>query len=737
MKHTRWLDLTEYALLFGAGAGTLASVATQQLIFATAPLSALAAIGLVNRQRLEQQLAQESAQQDTRAQNLDQDLHRLRDEVAELPTVEVLTGVKRSMMTYSEQATARFSNALEQTRQQLEQQINDIDVPDLSLIYQDVVQLQDQYTYLCSNLNNLQSELDKLSGRSRIEANEAAIAQLKTETMQLRVNVEAARRDSKRSSGDLQARFQHVEQTLRKLLQQGNASLLKEDVHELMKAVSDMVPRPDFLALSEHFQTLREQHRQLRQQLETVGVGPAQEPLGTLPDFLDAAAVQAQIEQFQSRLDKTTEQIETVHQSMQGWLEQAPHTAHLGSEAQWLVDLPTSAPASDVSLAGAPGASGPDLPWRESGALAKASKSSSRKILEKALLEAKDRLLLVWPWADDIDLDADLINRFRQLLARNCQLDIGWCHLEAEQPGQLLRSIYQRWGKDTQQRQQLKTALQQLLPLKQDYPDQFRFKVLGTQENFLVCDRTFAVLGVQSLATQSSLFPHLKLRLQTTHRETIDALIQRFDQPAIAEHDTAAFFNRGLTRYDLRDQPGAIADYTHVLDIDPTQAAAYDYRSLAWAELGEPDKAISDLNQSVLLNRQVWTTYCNRGVLRLEQGDHPGAIVDLTESIRLNPGTVIPYFYRAQAMHRLGDEARAISDFNRVIKHCPHQAFPYCHRGVAYQKLGKGEQALADLEIAARLLKQQGDLKQLKQVLTILKGFKETEENRVAVRAIA
>ncbi|MEM8804629.1 MAG: hypothetical protein AAGF01_01095 [Cyanobacteria bacterium P01_G01_bin.38] len=730
MKHPRWLDLTEYALLFGTGAGTIASIATQQLIFASAPLSALAAIGLVNRQRLEQQLGQGRSRQNTRSQQLEQALHQLQDTVDQLPTAEVVNGIQQSMAVHREQALAQFSKALAQTQQQLEQQIDEIDVPDLSLIYQDVVQLQDQYTYLCSNLNSLQGDLEKLSGRARIEANEAEIAQLKTETMRLRVNLEAFRRESKRSYGDLQSRFQHVEQTLRKLPMQGNASLLKEEVKELMKAVSDRVPRPEFLDLAEHFQTLREQHRQLRQRVETEATGPA-----NVLAVLDGAAVQAQIEQFQARLDKTTEQIESVHHAMEGWLGQTPHAVNLGGEAQWLVDLPAA------GLSGLSGPSGSSeipaniLPWRESEA--KPSKSSSRKVLEQALLQAKHRLLLVWPWADDIELDADLLDRFRQLLARNCQLDIGWCHLETDQPGQLLRSIYQRWGQDSQQRQQLKSALELLLPLKQDYPDLFKFKVLGTQENFLVCDRTFAVLGVQSLTTQSSLFPKLKLRLQTTHRDTVDALIQRFDQPTIAEQDTAAFFNRGLTRYDLRDQPGAIADYTHVLDIDPTQAAAYDYRSLAWADLGENDKAIADLNQAILLNRLSWKTYCNRGVLRLEQGDHPGAIIDLTEALRLNPESILPYFYRAQAMQHLGDLSRAFSDFNRVIKHCPQLAFPYCHRGAVYQKLGNRQQAIADLETAARLLKQQGNLKRLKQVLTILKNFREPVENRVAMRAIA
>ncbi|NJL86981.1 MAG: hypothetical protein HC886_15035 [Leptolyngbyaceae cyanobacterium SM1_1_3] len=46
MKTPDWLNFSENALLLGTGAGIVASAATQQLLYASAPLSVLVALGL-------------------------------------------------------------------------------------------------------------------------------------------------------------------------------------------------------------------------------------------------------------------------------------------------------------------------------------------------------------------------------------------------------------------------------------------------------------------------------------------------------------------------------------------------------------------------------------------------------------------------------------------------------------------------------------------------------------------
>ncbi|MEO1589676.1 MAG: tetratricopeptide repeat protein [Cyanobacteria bacterium J06632_22] len=789
MKKHRWLDLTEYALLLGAGAGTVASVATQQMILASAPLSLLAALGLVSRQRLEQQLKDHEGVTRATAGKLTADFETLQDQVAELPTPELLTGFQRSIIAQNEQAVTRFSKALEQTRQQLEKQIEEIETPDLSLVYQDVVQLQDQYTYLCASINNISSQMQQLSSVNRLETTEADIAQLKTEMMQLRVNLETFSSDTKTSYAAFRDKIQHIERRIRQLPLQGNPSFLKEEVRELIKTVSEMVPRPEFLDLNRSFQELRDQHRQLRQTVQGLPAVPEPTPvaptaaavdetlsqmteglsslekalttatentnsltptveatinqavvnylssfrlqlsklnqlthklegqhndlhqqLDQLPKVLDAAAMDRQMECLQARLDKTEEQLGNVTQSVNQWTQEAPHTTQMNGEAQWIFDFPTQ----DLQ-------DGP------------VTKSSSRKVLDQALVQARKRLLLVWPWATDVELNDEMVTRFRQVLERKCKLEIGWCHVETEPTGRLLQSINQRWGDHSEQRRRLKTALNLLLPLKQAYPNLFKFKVLGTRENFLVCDRNFAVVGVQSLPTQTSVFPSVNAKIKTTNAEVIQHLVRRFDTPSLDPQDGDAYFNRGTTRYDLRDQPGAIADYSQVLELDPTHAVAYNNRGLAWADMGDFDKALSDFSRAINLDSHLFVAYCNRGSLRMERGDTAGAIADLTEAITLHPQSAIAFFYRGQAAQAVGDMTQAIADFGRAIALSPNLALPYCYRGAAYQKQGDTRRAVADLEVAARLLRTTGEVNNLTQVMRTLERLTQHD----AVRATA
>lgn len=54
-------SVSEYALILGAGAGAAMSIAAQQVAVASLPVSALVAIGLVNRHRLDQQVKEDES----------------------------------------------------------------------------------------------------------------------------------------------------------------------------------------------------------------------------------------------------------------------------------------------------------------------------------------------------------------------------------------------------------------------------------------------------------------------------------------------------------------------------------------------------------------------------------------------------------------------------------------------------------------------------------------------------
>lgn len=99
-------------------------------------------------------------------------------------------------------------------------------------------------------------------------------------------------------------------------------------------------------------------------------------------------------------------------------------------------------------------------------------RAASRAILLEALSRTQERLIIVCPWLSQNSIDADLLQRFRDCLDRNCCIDIGWGYLGDR------GNIGLGWRYD---------ALADLRQLEREYPERFKLKLLGTHEKFLVC----------------------------------------------------------------------------------------------------------------------------------------------------------------------------------------------------------------------------------------------------------
>ncbi|HEY9761133.1 MAG TPA: tetratricopeptide repeat protein [Trichocoleus sp.] len=792
MKDHQWLKFAEYSLLVGSGAGTIASVAAQNVFYASAPLTVLVALGLLNRNRLEQKLTRSQEILSRQNRSLAHRYNNLSKQVTAMPSPESLTNFQRSVMDRSDRSFFRFSQAVHTLREEFDQRLKTLQLPDLSQVNQDIGQLQDQYAHTVSSIEDLTASIHRLSTLPRVEAAEAQISNLKTELMKMRVNLDTLGSETKTTLSYLQDSIHHVDRRLRLTPSSSDSPHLREEVQELIKAVTHLVPRQEFNNLTNRLQELGQSQvaleralQELRSAGHSVGqpvvAGPLQENAFEMEFF--AASLKAEIDQLAAQLERLGQEahpanpplmleglpqgdsieleglqdkvaelettsnrlnnqqrqiIRQVEQIVQeGTLPMQEVLNQLSSRLSWTEErLQALSPEGNAAEATAdpaqlqwiidfPNGTSQDLPKR----------SPSRRALETALDWTHHRLVLVWPWSSDLELDDALVYRFRQLLARQCQLEIGWCHRGNRQEGRLVRAITLRWGTESTHLKTLKAALNCLMPLRQSYPDRFRFKVLGTDESFLVCDRTLAILGLQPLKTQSSVLPTVDLKLQTTDPEVIHALAERFDNPTIAEGDTAAYFNRGTTRYDLRDQPGAIADFTEVIALEPTNGIAYNNRGVALVDLGQIEDAKEDFSQAIALNPNLFSAYCNRGWLRLEENRYQEAVADFSKAIDLDPDSPIPYLYRGNATQKLGDLASAIEDYDQAVKQSDSLALPYFFRSAAYDKQGDRQQAIADLERAQLHLEAQGDRQMLPTVqrtLDKLKHWRAASEASVA-----
>jgi tetratricopeptide (TPR) repeat protein len=345
-------------------------------------------------------------------------------------------------------------------------------------------------------------------------------------------------------------------------------------------------------------------------------------------------------------------------------------------------------------------------------------------MLEQALRSAADRVIAVYPFPSPEVLDDEMMRRFEEFLGQRGYLDIGWGHLGVEND-RTPRSIADRRSISPVSNPFLFNRLNQLTELKKQYPDQLRFKVLGTDEYFLVCDRAYAVLGTQPVATTSLSFPEAAMGLRTTDASIIQTLIQRFENPVLNPHDTAAFFNRATARYDLGHRQGALSDYTAVLDVIPDDVA-FNHRGLVRYDMGDRPRALADFEAAIQHNPQNFVAYTNRGYVRSEQGDKLGAIADYTQAIQLQPDYAIAYFYRGLAQTRLQNKLGAIQDYTEVIRLTPDDASAYFYRGLANAKASQPMEAIRDLRQAAQLFADQGDTTNYQQTLAALKKLQKT-----------
>ncbi len=780
MKNHRWLNVAENLMLVGTGVGTVATAASQQFVFAAAPLSALAVLNLLKHRQLEQ-IAQQTTE--TAISQLDQkysnSINTLQQQVQTLPSPLHLANLRKDLQTRNQEAFHELSQKL-QTLQ------SDAVKPEWRVMSQEMAQLKELYVALGNSVSGVRESLSRLNF-TKLDTLESDLSHLKTELAHLQTNLQAIAGEQKFNGYRvLQDQINHLNRRLNKLPAPFDAGALRQDVESLIKVIGEMASRRDLARLEAQLEKVAQQSDAveqsvapikvvtniLRKQVDTVTtrmsvfeetlnpvasrmttvalesrgldrleatVNALERRVTQLSDTNDLESLRSEVRSLvsnhfnplQQQLDtvqQQTQDLEQQHRTLRDWVHRLPQlldssalhneVKYLASRVEWaenhLVDLQTrvgTAPTHELVL---------DIKQDQ-----QRQGSGSRMMLERALDDATARLVVVYPFPCPTVLDDDLIQQFRQFLDRKGCLDIGWGRLR-QSSDRVSRFIEHRRTISPTENEFLFNRLNQLTELKKQYPEQFRFKVLGTDEFFLVCDRIYAVLGTESLSTTSLCFPETTMGVRTTDPDIIHTLIDRFDNPVLDEDDAVAYFNRAVTRYELGDRAGALADYTAVLAINPDDDVALNNRGLVRYDLGDKEGAIAEFEAAVQHNPQNFIAYSNRGYVRSELGDKEGAIADYTTALKLNPAYAVAYFYRGLARTRLQDKLGAIQDYTEVIHLNPQDASAYFYRGLANAKVGYSMDALRDLRQAAQLFMDQGDSANYQQTVNAIKKLHKT-----------
>jgi tetratricopeptide (TPR) repeat protein len=760
MKKSSWLDLTEYALLAGSGVGAIVAIAAQQLAFTATPMSLLLIVNLLNRRRFDREIETRSQQNLTLVEErLSTQIENIDRRVQGLPTFWDLASLRKAVLQKNRLA---YNNL----QQEVNVRLIALEAQDGAKLQQQMGTLKVQHKRLLETIATIQTQLNRSPHTEQIRQQGDQISQINSQLAQLQASIDRFSRTMSPSTlKALQSQVNHLNRRITSLPNPVDTARIQQEMKEVLKVVNDMASRRELHRMVEEVEQIRLHQEQLdasvapirittkilRQQVATLmgvmrsngSLNPADgtlssqsidalkttiaqlaeriEHLPTEADLVDLRGdldgmVNNQVGQLHQEVQTLQQQqhnLREQQQMMEGWIKRLPEFLDFSSLRNQLKYLSDRIDGYEEQLEDlgnqvttlSPDRQRPqyellfDLPGIAHG-------HSSRALLAMALDQARSTITMVFPCPDKAAFDDDMFAKLHTFLERGGHLDLGWGYLSNLEQSPPPRYIHQRVLAIDTERSLIKKILTQFNELRRRYPDQFRFKVLGTDDSFLVCDQTEAILGSQ-VSLQSQAFPKLAVGLKTNDINVIERLLERFEQPVLNEDDEQAYFKRALTRSELDEIEGAINDYTRVIQINPKHDTAYSNRGLLRYELGNREGAIADFNRALLINSGNSIAYCNRGVVRLELGNLMGAVEDFSDAILVAPDCAPAYFQRGQARTQMGNKMGAVEDFSNVIRLEEQDAFAFYYRGMSRTKLGDRIGAIRDLKESAQLFAHQ------------------------------
>jgi PLD-like domain len=452
-----WLNTAEYISIACSAAGSVAAVASQQLIYAAAPLTLAMSISLANRQRFQHQFEQQAEV----ISNVRQETQSLHSRVHSLPSTNQVSLLEASV-TKLEQVVFD-TNTQQQLNALVEAFNNRAELEEIGSLHKAVSSLRDCLVELPSptvpfDPSPLTLEIAALT--ERLDRLPITVFQ-----QQLR-EVKDLIEDLDASSADLHDRTRNVERM------QQDLKTLQHITCSLDEKATQLESRID------KFESIEQQLDNLQQL--TTGYIRADDF-----DSLRAKLSQDVAGQVEATIEQRVAQLN-----------------HLLKEIQ---------PKYEYRLV--------------------CDRDQSRALLLKAAKEANERLILVCPWLHwGIRWNhGELLHRFHTLLGKpNCSIDIGWGHyydMENDKVRYSSTSLRQSLVNHCK----MYTALPQLEKLEKDYPEQFKLKLLGTHEKFLVCDHSWAMIGSHNFLSSGDKSQEREVGLWTNDPYIIDSLIKRFE----------------------------------------------------------------------------------------------------------------------------------------------------------------------------------------------------------------
>jgi tetratricopeptide (TPR) repeat protein len=125
-----------------------------------------------------------------------------------------------------------------------------------------------------------------------------------------------------------------------------------------------------------------------------------------------------------------------------------------------------------------------------------------------------------------------------------------------------------------------------------------------------------------------------------------------------------ALLTRAFAYFRKGEYEQAIADYSHVILLQPDNAMAFEYRCWIGAIVGHLDQAMADCNQTLTIQPKRVSAQEWRGLVNLKMRNYDAAIVDYTAVITSNPKEAISLYGRGLAERMKGQTSASDADIS-------------------------------------------------------------------------
>lgn len=157
---------------------------------------------------------------------------------------------------------------------------------------------------------------------------------------------------------------------------------------------------------------------------------------------------------------------------------------------------------------------------------------------------------------------------------------------------------------------------------------------------------------------------------------------------------------RGIAHLDAQRWNAARSEFSSAIDLNPTNALAFDYRGCSYFAEGAADEAIRDFSRVIELEPQNYRGYMGRGNAYRAKHSFALALADLGRSIGLNPSNSAALNSRAAVFNAMDDFTNVVRDCSSSLRLNPQDAKVLVMRGHAYWQNADYKAALNDFRSA-------------------------------------